>query len=108
MWEMLVPSVTPADDARSPVQPTNPCKVYSVKLKANQTYVIDLESKQFDAYLNVLDGTMRSLAEDDDGGDGTNARIMFRPRVDGTYHVLATTFDNKAGDFTLRVRQQAE
>jgi hypothetical protein len=95
-------------DPLSPARPNHPCQVYSVKMKANQIYVIDLESKQFDAYLNVLDSTMRSLAEDDDGGDGTNARIMFRPRVDGTYHIVATVFDDKTGDYTLKVRRQAE
>lgn len=94
------------DDARSPVNPRNPCKVYSLKLKAGETYVIDLKSKQFDTYLHVLDEKQKSLARDDDSGGNLNSRLVFRPQRDGTYLILATAYDRRTGAFELTVRRK--
>ena len=62
-----------------------------------------------DTYLFLLagsgtDGTV--LALNDDGGDGTNSRIV-RPLAAGTYTVEATTFPSgSTGSFTLRVSER--
>jgi hypothetical protein len=95
-------------DSRSPVQPTNACKVFSVNMKANQTYVIDLQSKAFDSFLHVLDSNLQSVAADDDGGGNLNARVTFRPMNSGIYHLLATSLDGHEGAFALRVRAQKD
>lgn len=91
-------------DAKSPVRRALPCKVYSFNMKAGRTYVIDLQSGAFDAYLHVLAGNLKSVAEDDDSGGNLNARIAFRPPADGTYHVVATSLSGGEGAFTLRIR----
>src|ERR1022692_2091422 len=54
----------------------NPSKKYTVKLHKDKTYVIDLESKDFDAYLRLLDKKGKQLAEDDDGGGDLNSQIV--------------------------------
>ena len=43
----------------------------------------------------------------DDSGGGTNARILFRPRIPGVYRIIATTFeDNKLGAYSLTIREE--
>lgn len=92
-------------DPADPVGPKNRYKAYSVKMKAGRAYAIDFESDDFDAFLRVHDGRFRKLAVDDDGGDGLNSRLTFRPDADGVYHVIATTLDGELGAFRLRVRE---
>ncbi|MBI3821240.1 MAG: PPC domain-containing protein [Planctomycetes bacterium] len=82
-------------------------KVYSVELKAGQTYTIDLDSKDMDAYLYLFDSKSALLAQDDDSGGDLNSRIIFRAERDGTYHIVATSLGGtETGEFTLKVRKQ--
>src|SRR5688572_15347763 len=61
----------------------------------------------FNAYLYLFAPNGDLLAEDDDGGGGTNARIparggMFSLPVDGTYKVYATSHSgNEIGNYTI-------
>src|SRR6185295_14069371 len=65
-------------------------------------YQIDMMSKDFDAYLRLLDPAGKQVAEDDDGGEGLNARINFKAPEDGNYKIIATTFKPGAtGKFVL-------
>jgi serine/threonine protein kinase/tetratricopeptide (TPR) repeat protein len=69
--------------------------VYQVKLVVGKTYVIDMVSpdqKALDPYLVLMDSSGKTLAEDDDSGEGLNARITFRPGKDDTYRIQATSF----------------
>ena len=66
--------------------------------------VINLKSDEFDAYLKVLraDGTV--LATNDDGGSGTNARLVFEAPAAGDYWIRAVGYDDDAtGPFVLWV-----
>ncbi len=83
----------------------NPSKKYTVKLAKDRTYVIDLEAKDFDAYLRLLDKTGKQLAEDDDGGGDLNSRIIHSPTDGGDHQIVVTTFDANLGKFNLRVRE---
>lgn len=84
--------------------------IYQVKMEAGKTYVIDMispDQKALDPYLRLLDSSGKQLAEDDDGGEGLNARITFSATAAGTYRIVATSFGKFGnGDFTLEVRQQ--
>ena len=81
-------------------------KIYSVQLKAGQTYTIDLESATIDSYLYLFDSKTSLRAQDDDSGGDLNARITFRAEADGVYHIVATTLGgDETGDFTLKVRK---
>src|SRR5262245_47803961 len=81
-----------------------------IRSTAGQTYVIDmarLQSYALDPYLILTDGSGKKLAEDDDGGGASNARIVVRAEPTGTYRILATAWDAGAGTFTLTVREGA-
>jgi hypothetical protein len=80
------------------------CKVFLIKMKAGQNYVIDLMSKQFDPFLRIEDSHGKQLAFDDDSGGNLQARLKFAPPADGVYRVIATHFDGRFGAFELAVR----
>jgi hypothetical protein len=81
-------------------------KIYSVQLKAGQTYTIDLESTTMDSYLYLFDGKTTLLAQDDDSGGDLNSRITVRAQADGVHHIVATTLGGEeTGEFTLKIRK---
>jgi hypothetical protein len=93
-----------ADEARSV-----PCHVHSIALKANKTYIIDLESTDFDAYLRLESPTAEKIAEDDDGGGNLNSRIEYRVPADGNYRLVAmplAALNGNGGAYTLRVTEK--
>jgi serine protease Do len=94
------------DDPQDPLGPRNAFKLYSVQMKAGRIYTIDLVSNEFDAFLRLMDAKFTKLAEDDDGGGDLNSRIVFTPKADGVYHIVATTLDGDVGNFTLTVREE--
>jgi Bacterial pre-peptidase C-terminal domain len=94
------------EDPRDPVI-GQPAQVFEIELDADQLYRIDLKSKQFDAYLRLIDAKEKELARDDDSGGDFNARILYRPTARGVYRIIATSFDGNAGDFSLTVTPQA-
>ncbi len=92
------------DDAKDKVT-KHPQHVHTVKMKAGQMYQIDLVSKAFDAYLRVEDASGKELAQNDDRGAGTlDSRIYFKVPKDGTYRLIATSFDGKTGPYTLTAK----
>jgi hypothetical protein len=79
-------------------------KVYSINLKAGQTYTIDLASGTMDSYLYLFDGKSKLLAQDDDSGGDLNSRIIHRADKDGVFHIIATSLGgDETGEFTLKV-----
>ena len=52
------------------------CKIYTIKLEAGKTYQFDCISG-WDNWLRIEDAKGKQLAEDDDGGGGTDAQIAF-------------------------------
>jgi hypothetical protein len=86
-----------------------PCQVHTVALKANKTYVIDLESTDFDAYLRLESPTGKMIQEDDDSGGNLNSRIEYRVPADGEYRLVAmplSRLNGNAANFTLRVTEK--
>lgn len=78
-------------------------KVYVHKMSAGRTYTIDLEG-QFDTYIRVENSKGTNLAEDDDGGDGLNSRLTFRPTQNDSYRVIVTSCGQGAvGPYKLRI-----
>jgi hypothetical protein len=96
------------EDPEDMLGPRNRYKIYSVKMVAGRTYTIDLASGDFDAYLRLSDGQFKKLAEDDDSGGGTDSRIVFMAKSDGTHHIVATSLDGQVGSFTLTVREEKQ
>lgn len=77
---------------------------FEVELSENETILIRLDSDEFDPFIEVLDSTGNSLAEDDDGGDELNSLLEFTAPAEGTYTILVRSFVNEAeGDFLLSI-----
>ena len=84
-------------------------KSYTVKLAADEQITIELDSTEFDAYLRLEDAAGKKIAEDDDSGGDTNAKIVFRAPKEGTYRIVVTTYDpGMTGAFTLNVRRDQD
>lgn len=82
-------------------------KVYLIRMSPKRTYTIDLQSSDFDSFLRLEGAAGNSLAENDDGGSGVNARLVFRPAQDEVFRLVVTTFAPGAtGHFLLTVRQE--
>jgi hypothetical protein len=70
--------------------------------------LLDLTSESFDAVLVLSDLDLQVLTGDDDGGEGTNARIawIFEP---GTYILWAISYaEGEVGGYGLSVQPQAD
>lgn len=81
-------------------------KQFSIKLEEGKTYQIDHVSGAFDAYLYLIGPDGAVLAEDDDGGQGLNSRILHKAAKAGVYQIVATSLGGQGtGQFTLTVRQ---
>ena len=82
---------------------------YPIKITAGKTYVIDMESPQFDTLLRLEDDKGKVVAENDDiSPTNLNSRIFFSPRIDGSYHIVATSFQQRGtGAYTIIVREFA-
>ncbi|HYR09995.1 MAG TPA: hypothetical protein VEQ60_19630 [Longimicrobium sp.] len=68
-------------------------------------------SDDFDTYLEFgpwRDGALDAIAEDDDGGQGTNSEMLAEFGDEGVYHVVVRAFDGEeTGAYTLRVAEGA-
>jgi hypothetical protein len=83
-------------------------RAHDVKVQAGKTYAIDLESKQFNAYLVVQDAQGKTLAENDDivPNVNLNSRLLFTAPTDGTYRLVATSFEGRgSGAYTLTITE---
>jgi peroxiredoxin len=95
------------DDAKDK-QRGGPAKTYTVKLTAGNTYTIDLMSKDFDAYLRLLDAKDNQLDEDDDSGGDLNSRIIFNCPKTGEYKIVCTTYgEQMSGQFVMTVKSSS-
>jgi len=77
-------------------------------VKANQAFTVDLLSDDFDAYLLLTRGRGDKLVDNDDGGGGCNARIVYTAQDDHPLRVVVNTASRprrQTGKFTLRVSE---
>ncbi len=80
-------------------------KLFVVKMEEGKTYQIDHMSRNFDAYLYLLGPDGNVLAQDDDGGEGLNSRIVHRAGKTGEFRIVATSLGGSStGPFTFTVR----
>lgn len=77
-------------------------------ITANQSFTVDLESDDFDAYVILTRGRGDKLVENDDGGGGCNARLVYSATDDRPLRVVVNTASRprgQTGKFTLRVSE---
>ncbi len=71
------------------------------------TLRLDLMSDDFNAFLVVTDANLDILAEDDDGGTGTDSRVVFT-FTPGKYIVWASSFEDfETGSYQLSAQEVA-
>jgi hypothetical protein len=84
-----------------------PFKVFQFQGQPGRRYTATMESEAFDAYLvlaRMNAGITENLRENDDGGDGTSARLRFTLPASGTYLLVARSYSTgRTGAFTLRL-----
>ena len=67
-----------------------------------QTVTIDMTSSEFDTFLLLINPALAVAAFDDDGGDGTNSRIVFTLDASGTWTIGANGFGpSDLGNYNL-------
>jgi len=98
-------------------------KTYRVSLTGGTQYFIDLSSPDFDAALRIEDEQGQDFRDIEHtlflqyvdrllGKEGTregryNSRVLFQAPRDGTYWIVASTFEkDKGGRFVLTIREQ--
>jgi hypothetical protein len=75
---------------------------------AKQTFTVDLESTDFDAYVWLTRGRGEKLVDNDDGGGGCNARLVYTTEDDHPLRIYVNTQGrNQSGRYTLRVSEGA-
>ena len=82
--------------------------LYSFEGKAGQQITIEMKSQEIDSYLILVGPNQREIAQDDDGAGSKNARITVRLPADGTYTLLANSYEAKqSGAYTLELKASA-
>ncbi|AKM06196.1 hypothetical protein AM2010_104 [Pelagerythrobacter marensis] len=91
----------------SPKDGNRPYQVKTATLEAGKRYAIDVESDDFDPKLRLsfADDNDEQLAEDDDGGDGTNAYLEFMPQRSGRHRLRVTAVNDSSGSYTMTIRE---
>jgi serine/threonine protein kinase len=82
---------------------------HDVKLTAGKIAVVELQSKQFNMYLRLQDAKGKLLAENDvidAASKNLNSRILFMPKDDGVFHIIATSFEQRGrGEYEIIIRE---
>lgn len=80
--------------------------VWYIEATAGQRIVVELRSRRFDAYLQLLDPWGNKLAEDDDSAGNSDARITYSVTQAGRYQVVVNNFGDtpQGGVYTLSAR----
>jgi hypothetical protein len=78
---------------------------YMLQLKEGSQLAIDLTSENFDSIVALLGGDGSTVAENDDGPDGsTNSLLFVRITKTGTYFIRVRAFGELAGgNYKLKV-----
>ncbi len=82
------------------------CDIWYLQGTAGQRVVIELRSRAFDAYLQLLDPLGVKVAEDTDGAGGTDSRITYTLPRAGVFQIIVNNEgdDVKTGSYRLTVR----
>lgn len=94
-------------DAFDPTNPLHLHQVFTLPMKKDYFYTLSLDSDAFDAFLRLENDRGDKIAEDDDSGAKTNARLRLTCSAGGVYRVIVTTFEPmETGKFLLTAREE--
>ncbi len=79
--------------------------LYAFEGRTGQRIQIDMTSREIDSFLILIDPNGNEVAQDDDSGGGSNAKIVATLPADGTYLLMANSYDaGEAGTYSLRAQ----
>jgi serine protease Do len=77
--------------------------LYTFEGRAGQRVQIDMTSREIDSYLILIDPNGNEVTQDDDGGGDSNSRIVATLPADGTYLLMANSYEaGQAGTYSLK------
>ncbi len=77
--------------------------LYAFEGRAGQQVQIEMRSQQIDSFLILIDHNGNEVAQDDDSGGGSNAKIAATLPADGTYLLMANSYQaGQAGSYSLK------
>ena len=77
---------------------------YTFEGRQGDRITIEMSSSQVDPFIILLAPDGQNVAQDDDSGGGSNARVTAALPVDGIYTVLANTYAaGETGDYSIRL-----
>ncbi len=80
-------------------------RVYDFVGEAGKTIVIEMSSREIDPYLVLVDPKGEQVAEDDDGGSGSDARLIYTLKMDGVYTLYANSYEvGETGKYSLKAQ----
>lgn len=82
-----------------------PADTYRFSGTEGQRVRIEMTAAAFDTYLELFDENRVSLAQDDDGAEGTNSRLTYTLPRSGSYIVEARAFSDATGDYALSISE---
>ncbi|HET6536745.1 MAG TPA: hypothetical protein VFG34_01340 [Sphingopyxis sp.] len=94
-------------NSTSPLSDDRHYEVRTIDLVAGKRYAISAKSEAFDTKLRVsfADDNDETIAEDDDGGDGTNSYLEITAARSGKHRIRVTSYDNRTGPFTIGLEE---
>ncbi|RMD70868.1 MAG: hypothetical protein D6822_03550, partial [Cyanobacteria bacterium J149] len=80
---------------------------YSLEGKAGESFIVSVESKEFDTFLAVSDADGNIIEQNDDMDDkNSNSRLRLVLPKDGTYQIIINSYDKEGrGKYTLTVNK---
>src|SRR5262249_6268300 len=78
-------------------------KAIQVPIEAGYSYDIWQRSAQIDSLLKLYDPQGKLVALDDDSGGNLDARILFDAKEAGSYRLVATTYKEQLGAFSVEI-----
>jgi hypothetical protein len=82
-----------------------PFRHHYVELAAGRTYMIRMESSEFDPYLVLEDIYGKQLASVHDDYDSLYDMMVFRPATSGTYRLVGSCLTPEEGFYTITLRE---
>jgi uncharacterized protein YkwD len=80
---------------------------YLLKGNAGDTFTIEVNSKEFDPFVAIVDSTGKTVAQNDDASDrDSNCRLQLTLPSDGEYHIIINSYQEKGrGRYNLKLSQ---
>lgn len=99
-----------SDERLGRVEMSGDLDSYRVELEAGVRYAIEVsgsgENPLTDPFLSVINAENQSVASDDDGGSGLDARLTFTPESSGSYFLQASGLGGSTGWYQVRIMRQ--